>query len=320
MASILIVDDDIIIKEILEQFLTIKGHQVVCAKNGNEAMKVVERQTIDLVITDILMPEMDGYELIRKLRKQPSSPKIIAISGGTVSQGAAALLDTALLMKADIILQKPFGSAAINDAVMELLGRGYKPEANIFIQEIERVALSIGIPPCPGILLELTEETKKNEPDFSNVEKLLIQDVALSATLIKTINSPLFGLPTKASSVSQAVGLMGIETVTSAISNLICKNVFADTKDQVTMERYWGSSAKLALATMHLAKRILGLNKDDAYTYGLLQNCGVPILIQRFPDYKETLHKANNLSEVKFTTVEDDALGTDHATVSYLMT
>jgi HD-like signal output (HDOD) protein len=107
--------------------------------------------------------------------------------------------------------------------------------------------------------------------------------------------------------------------VTSAISNLVLKNVFAETNEQVKMERYWDSSAKLALSTMHFANRILGLNKDDAYTYGLFQNCGLPILIQRFPDYKETLHKANNLSERKFTTVEDDAHGTDHATVSYLM-
>ena len=193
-------------------------------------------------------------------------------------------------------------------------------EVEMVSQEIERVALSIGIPPCPGILLELTEETKNIEPDFSKVEKLLLRDVALSAILIKTINSSYYGLGTKISSVSQAVGLVGIPMVTSAISNLVLKNVFADIKDHINMERYWDSSAKLALSTMHLAKKIPGLNKDDAYTYGLFQNCGVPILIQRFPDYKETLHKANNLSEGKFTTVEDEAHGTDHATVSYLMT
>ena len=193
-------------------------------------------------------------------------------------------------------------------------------EIEMVSQEIERVALSIGIPPCPGILLELTEETKNNEPDFSKVEKLLLRDVALSAILIKTINSPFYGLRTKISSVSQAVGLVGIPMVTSAISNLVLKNVFADIKDHINMERYWDSSAKLALSTMHLAKKIPGLNKDDAYTYGLFQNCGVPILMQRFPDYKETLHKANNLSEGIFTTVEDEVHGTDHATVSYLMT
>ena len=193
-------------------------------------------------------------------------------------------------------------------------------EFEMINQEIERVALSIGIPPCPGILLELSEETKQDEPDFSKVEKLVLKDVALSATLLKSINSPFYGLRNKISSVNQAVGLLGLSMLTSIISNLLLKNVFTDNEDQTSMERFWDSSAKFASSTMYLAKKIPGLNKEDAYTYGLFQNCGIPILMQRFPDYKKTLNIANNLSEGKFTTVEDDVHGTDHAVIGYLMT
>jgi DNA-binding response OmpR family regulator len=124
MANVLIVDDELNIKIILTQLLTTMGHQVVCATNGIEAQKILEKQTFDLVITDIIMPDMDGYELIRKLRKQSDSPKIIAISGGTFSQNSTELLKTALLMKADKILQKPFDLVSINAAVTELLGTG----------------------------------------------------------------------------------------------------------------------------------------------------------------------------------------------------
>ncbi|MEI6703475.1 MAG: HDOD domain-containing protein [Deltaproteobacteria bacterium] len=192
-------------------------------------------------------------------------------------------------------------------------------ELELIDQEIERVALSIGIPPCPGILLELSEETKKEEPDFAKVEKLVSRDVGLSATLLKTINSPFYGLRNKISSVSQAVGLLGLSMLSSTISGLVLRNVFSG-KDQVSMERFWDSSAKFAMATTVIAKKITGLNKEDAYTYGLFQNCGIPILIQKFPDYKQTLDKANNSSEDKFTDIEDEAHGTDHATIGYLMT
>ncbi len=65
MARILVVDVEESITQIVEHLLTAKGHQVICAVNGKEALKIVERQTIDLVITDIVMPEMDGYELIQ---------------------------------------------------------------------------------------------------------------------------------------------------------------------------------------------------------------------------------------------------------------
>jgi HD-like signal output (HDOD) protein len=193
-------------------------------------------------------------------------------------------------------------------------------EFEMINQEIERVALSIGIPSCPDILLELSEETKKEHPDFSRVEQLVLKDVALSATLIKLVNSPFYGLQTKASSISQAVDFLGLSVLTSAISYFVVRNVCTGKKDQVGMERFWDSSAKFALSTMHLAQKIPGLNKDVAYTYGLFQNCGIPILIQRFPDYKDTLGKANHLSEIKFTDVEDAAHGTDHTTIGYLMT
>ena len=122
MASILVVDDEESITKGVERSLTTEGHQVLCAINGKEALKIIASQTIDLVIADILMPEMDGYELILKLRKQPNPPKIIAISGGSYKQDGKELLYAAKVMKADKILPKPFDSASINAAVMEVLG------------------------------------------------------------------------------------------------------------------------------------------------------------------------------------------------------
>jgi CheY-like chemotaxis protein len=122
MASILVVDDEESITKGVERSLTTEGHQVLCAINGKEALKIIASQTIDLVIADILMPEMDGYELILKLRKQPNPPKIIAISGGSYKQEGKELLHAAKVMKADKVLPKPFDSASINAAVMEVPG------------------------------------------------------------------------------------------------------------------------------------------------------------------------------------------------------
>ncbi len=113
-------------------------------------------------------------------------------------------------------------------------------------KEMERVATSIGIPPCPRILLELADEARKEEPDFSKVEKLVTKDVGLSATLIKTVNSPFYGLRNKISSVSQAIIMLGLSMVSRTISGLVLRNVFSG-KDQVNMERFWDSSAKFAM-------------------------------------------------------------------------
>lgn len=121
MPSILIVDDDIDLRQIMERLLTIKGHQVYTAGNGKSAIDIVERQSIDLVITDILMPDMDGYELITALHKRPLPPRIIAVSGGSGRLDSNYLLSMARSMKVDRLLEKPLNLATIDTAISEVL-------------------------------------------------------------------------------------------------------------------------------------------------------------------------------------------------------
>lgn len=192
-------------------------------------------------------------------------------------------------------------------------------EPELIDQELERVALSIGIPPCPAILVSLAAEARKDDPNLTRVEQLVSQDVGLSATLLKTVNSPFYGLNSKIGTIKQAINLLGLTMLTRTVSALILKQTFAS-KDAINMERFWDSSGKLAIAASIIAKRVGAMDRDSAYTYGLFQNCGIPVLMQRFPDYKQTLNAANNSSDLRFTEVEDAAHGTDHATIGYLLT
>lgn len=122
MAHILIVDDDIDLRRVVERMLMIKGHQVYSAGNGKSALAIVERRQIDLVISDILMPGMDGYELITALHNLPAPPRIIAMSGGSGRLDADYLLRVARSMKVDKMLEKPLKLADIEAAITEVLG------------------------------------------------------------------------------------------------------------------------------------------------------------------------------------------------------
>jgi HD-like signal output (HDOD) protein len=192
-------------------------------------------------------------------------------------------------------------------------------EPGLIDQELERVALSIGIPPCPAILVSLAAETRKEDPNLIKIEQLVSKDVGLSATLLKTVNSPFYGLSSKIGTVKQAINLLGLTMLTRTISALILKQSLSS-KDPVSMERFWDSSGKLAIAASIIAKQVRGINRESAYTYGLFQNCGIPILMQRFPDYKQTLNEANYSVDRRFTEIEDATHGTDHATIGYLLT
>ena len=82
MARVLIVDDDFQVREMLTIMLKRAGHEVAEAGNGNEAIQVCRDKAIDLVITDIIMPDKEGIETIVELRRDYPDIKIFAISGG----------------------------------------------------------------------------------------------------------------------------------------------------------------------------------------------------------------------------------------------
>jgi CheY-like chemotaxis protein len=120
MAHILVIDDDLSILSLFEQFLTNDGHSVAVASNGRNGLRMMEKQKPDLIITDIMMPEMDGLELLMELRKDHSDIPIIAISGGMQIQ-PVSFLPQAKKFGADRIFIKPVSLVELRQAIRELL-------------------------------------------------------------------------------------------------------------------------------------------------------------------------------------------------------
>lgn len=191
-------------------------------------------------------------------------------------------------------------------------------DTNLAEKELERAAQAVAIPSCPRVLIELSTETKKDDPSLRKIEALVSKDMGLLATLLKTVNSPFYGLRSKVSTVKQAVQVIGISMLSRTVTGIVLKKALAG-GNQPGMEAYWDTSAKVAMIAAFIAKLLPGMNKEEAYTFGLFQNCGIPILMQRFPDYTETLRLAESEAERKHTEVEEAAHGTDHATLGYLL-
>jgi DNA-binding response OmpR family regulator len=120
MAHILLIDDDDSVRAMLRLTLNHFGHAVLEAKNGAEGLRLFGTAGADLVITDIVMPEKEGFGVLRELRKRRPSVKTIAISGGG-RWLAADYLRIARQLGATKVLQKPFSNAALLAAVEEVL-------------------------------------------------------------------------------------------------------------------------------------------------------------------------------------------------------
>ncbi|MFC1762746.1 response regulator [Planctomycetota bacterium] len=120
MARILIADDDTHLTSILKDILERHGHEAVEAADGVSALSLCAQQKFDLVITDILMPEKEGIEVISELSKAFPDTKIIAMSGGG-RVDATHYLDMAKEFGADRVIIKPFDHQQIIDTVDVLL-------------------------------------------------------------------------------------------------------------------------------------------------------------------------------------------------------
>lgn len=127
--SILVVDDVEPFARLLADSLRQAGHQVTCANNGRDAASVLPKLKFDLVITDIIMPTTNGFELIDEVKRQQPGTRILAISGGGKLYSAAACLQAAEQSGIDGVLLKPFGPGELLDAVQRLFAGDQKPQA-----------------------------------------------------------------------------------------------------------------------------------------------------------------------------------------------
>ena len=104
MATILVIDDQEPIRSLLRRALEGAGHEVLEASNGRLGLELYRERSADLIITDIVMPEMDGLEMISELIRNFRNVKVIAMSGGP---GSEEPLNVARLLGARQTFQKP---------------------------------------------------------------------------------------------------------------------------------------------------------------------------------------------------------------------
>jgi CheY-like chemotaxis protein len=122
MAHILVIDDDPVLRRVVTLALEAVGHSVLRCENGRKAVAYLEHDHADLLITDIVMPEMDGVETLRAARQLDPDLPILAISGGG-SFDPKDYLGIAQAFGATAILSKPFRPAELVELVSELLAQ-----------------------------------------------------------------------------------------------------------------------------------------------------------------------------------------------------
>ena len=117
-ARILIVDDEQLVRDLLDRVLRRSGHEVVATSTADEAIVLLAQSAFDLLVTDVVMPGMDGFDLLRRVKNAHPDIRVIVLTGHAREQ----IISDFLLHGADDYLAKPFQVHELIGAVDRVLG------------------------------------------------------------------------------------------------------------------------------------------------------------------------------------------------------
>ena len=187
----------------------------------------------------------------------------------------------------------------------------------VFDRERTREVLhGINLPPQPGTLVTVRSELASDDPNLSTIADAVAHDLSISAGVLKTVNSPFFGLGHKVSSIEEAVMLLGLTNVVMVVTSLSLREAM-ENADYPAMDRFFDTANDIASVAAGLAKELGGVAPDEVYTAGLFQDCGIPLLMQKFTHYKTILKDANEQKGRSLPEVEEQTIGTNHTVVGY---
>ena len=184
-------------------------------------------------------------------------------------------------------------------------------------QSVDSLVKTIRIPARPSLLIDVQQELAREDASPARLAKIIANDVALSASLLKLTNSSFFGLRLKAKSIEHAVNLLGMEKTGLLMMGIIARQALGS--EGTALAKFWDFSSKRAQAMTYLARHIPVCSNDIAHTLGLFCDIGIPLLSERFTDYTQTLDQANAEFSQAFTAIEDQRHSTNHAAIGALM-
>jgi len=188
-------------------------------------------------------------------------------------------------------------------------------------QKVEKLLKGIKIPSPPQLIADLQMEMSSPTPDLNELSNMINKDVGLSGGILKTVNSAYYGKK-DVTSISKAVMLLGMNTVMNIVNSLCLRASMASSSvdDEEKFKKltlFWDSATDVAMCCQIVAKRIHYKPENTAYMVGLFHNAGIPLMMERFPNYTDIVKKSYGQNSCRIVDIENELLNTNHAVLSF---
>jgi putative nucleotidyltransferase with HDIG domain len=191
------------------------------------------------------------------------------------------------------------------------------------LSNLKLIASKTGdLPPMPAVAMKALEMTKDLKVSARDLQVVIKQDQALTARILKIVNSAMYSLRREVSTISHAVAVMGMQTIRSVIMAACVQNVFKtgmarsqDLGGKLLQDHSWGA----AVAARLIAQQVRYANPEEAFLCGLMHDIGKPVLLQNLPDQYMPILSDVYRGKTTFCDAELASFGFTHAHVGALL-
>ncbi|BEP27982.1 response regulator [Helicovermis profundi] len=308
--SILFVDDEQQIIRALRRLFIHSEYDMFFANSAEDALQILEQNVVDLLVTDIKMPKMDGFELLEEAKTKYPLMLRVALSGYTDNKKIYSAIENNIVK---LYLYKPWD----NNEIVEIINKMFELED--VLKDKKLLNLINNLDKLPTVSSLYTSLCKLIEEDASMdvISKKIEEDPSISSKILRVANSAFYGA--KTGSISQAIMYIGLINV----KNIVLTNGIFDSSRNNTdhYERLW-KHVNLSNKIMHLLyqKCIFKKIPNIYASAGLLHDIGKIILLDSFSkEYDEILMDIKE-SSASIHELELEKIGIDHQKIGgYLL-
>lgn len=312
---ILFVDDEVqILKSFIRLFMDTE-YEVVTAESGMEALKILENQDINMIVSDMRMPNMNGYQLLSEVKKRYPSVVRIILSGFAEER---IVFDSLQKNIAKLYILKPWE----NDLLINTIDKVFQIENILKSNDnvLKLIKSADELPTIKSSYKRIIDEIENSREIYKIVEAIE-NDSAISTQLLHIINSSYYGV--KTGSVKRVVAYLGLDNVRNIViaAAFIDSLGFNSSKDKERMEKIWKHSFVSNRIVSFIYNEFLNERiPETEMNAGLLSNIGMVFMMHHFyAKYSEVIDevKANNTDLIQ---LENKYFGTNHGEIGgYLL-
>lgn len=311
---LLFVDDEKSILRALERLFFDSDYEILTAESGEEGLQILAENPVDVVISDMRMPGMDGYQFLNQVKTlYPSTTRLI-LSGYADEK---IVLNSLIDGSSQFYLFKPWDGEALKTMITKLFESRHlylNPRLLNVLNGLENLSVVTGIYPAVCRLIQ-------QDAEISEIAKVIETDLAVTAAVLRVVNSSFYQV--KTASLTQAITLLGLTAIKSIVLSCSLTNFASDNVPPFSAARLSRHASIANLFMTRIYRELLQKKlPDNLMTAGLLHNLGLVMCVHYFPDQYRKVAEAYKSSsrEILLTTIEKEELGFSHAEIGgYLL-